>query len=187
MARLPYVDKDELPAEQRHLPLSASNITRMLSNSPNIAHLSGKIALYIRDEMRLDPRLRELAIIQVGYSTGCAYEYVQHVRIGLEGGLSEADIRAVAEETAGRTTSLEPLARTVLQAAREMVRGPGVSQATFDALRKELNNEEITNLLFTIGNYFGVSRVLASLEVDLEPAVVPYLERFPLRRPSQSR
>jgi alkylhydroperoxidase family enzyme len=186
MARLPYVDKDDLPPEQRHLPLSASNITRMLSNSPNVAHLSGRIALYIRDEMRLDPRLRELAIIQVGYSTGCAYEYVQHVRIGLQSGLSEADIRAVAEETAGRATSLEPLARTVLQAAREMVLGP-VSEATFEALRKELDSEEITNLLFTIGNYFGVSRVLASLEVDLEPAVVPYLERFPLGRPPQSQ
>jgi alkylhydroperoxidase family enzyme len=181
MARIPYVDKDDLPEEQRELPLSQSNITRMLSNSPHIANLSGQIAHYIRWDMRLDTRLRELAIIQVGYSTGCAYEYVQHVRIGLESGLTDADVKAVAEETAGQATSLAPLEKTVLQATREMVEGPGVSEPTFEALRKELDNEEIVNLLFTIGNYFGVSRVLTSLQVDLEPTVLEYLERFPLR------
>jgi alkylhydroperoxidase family enzyme len=179
MARVPYVDRQDLPPELRELPLSQSNITRALSNSPHLANLSGAIAGYIRREMRLDPRLRELAIIQVGYSNRCAYEYVQHVKIGLEVGVSEDDIRAVAGETAGRATSLDPLARTVLRAAREIVRGPGVSEETFEALRKDLDNEEITNLFFTIGNYFGVGRVLISLQVDLEPEVQQYIERFP--------
>jgi alkylhydroperoxidase family enzyme len=181
MARLPYVRREDLPPEQRHLPRSQSNITQALSNSPFVAHHSGNIALFIREQMRLDPRLKELALIQVGYATGCAYEYVQHVRIGLQEAVSEADVYAIAEETAGRPTSLDPLAKIVLLATREMVAGPGVSAATFEALRKDLDNEELTNLLFIIGNYFGISRVLASLEVDLEPAVVPLLEKFPLR------
>jgi AhpD family alkylhydroperoxidase len=183
MARLPYVDKDDLPPEESHLPLSTSNITRALSNAPRVANQSGLVARFIRDGLVLDPRLRELALIGVGYATGCAYEYAHHVRLGLECGVSEADIRAVAAESAGRASGLEPLAGAVLRAAREIAAGPGVSAATFAELGAGLDNREIVELVFATTNYLGVSRMLLSLGVDLEPEAEEYVRRFPLKAP----
>ena len=67
---------------------------------------------------KLDPRLRELAILQVGYLAKSPYEYSHHVKIGREFGVSDDDIRAIGEETAGRASKLDPLVARRCCAAR---------------------------------------------------------------------
>jgi alkylhydroperoxidase family enzyme len=182
MARVPYIDAEDLPADQRHLPLSVSNITRAMSNSPGVAHQSGQVARFVA-AMDLDPRLRELAIMQVGYAMGCAYEYAHHVKVALAVGVSDADILAIAEESAGRRSGLEPLARTVLSGAREMTDGQAMSEATFAELQAALGERHLVELVFAIANYTGVVRILQSLDVGLEDEYLGYLERFPLPGP----
>jgi alkylhydroperoxidase family enzyme len=184
MARVPYVSKESLPAADRELlrEASESNITRALSNSPKVAHLSGTVAKYIRDNRKLDPRLRELALIQVGYAANSPYEYAHHIEIGARFGVTDADVRAVAEETAGKSSSLEPIARAVLRAAREMTAGNAISDATFAELRKELDNEQLVELIFATGNYIGVSLMLKSMQVELEAESQHIMEKFPIAR-----
>ncbi len=92
------------------------------------------------------------------------------------------DIRAVADETAGRPTRLEPLAKTVLCAAREMTTELAVSDKTFAALRGELDDERLTDLMVTIAFYNGLVRLLETMQVDVEEDYLPYLDEFPLPR-----
>jgi len=124
--------------------------------------------------------LRELAILQVGYLTRAPYEWSHHLKIGHDFGVTDEDIRALIEEANGRPSKLEPLAKLVLTAAREMTQDLAVSDATFAALRKDLDDERIVDLVVTIGFYNAVVRVLASLEVDVEPEYRRYLDQFPL-------
>jgi alkylhydroperoxidase family enzyme len=119
MARVPYVDLKD-----------AINIRRALANSPRGAEKNTALALYIRHDSKLDPRLREMAILQVGYSTRCIYEYAHHIEISREFGVTDGDIRAVADDTEGRPTKLDPLTKAVLRAAREMTTGLGITDAT---------------------------------------------------------
>jgi hypothetical protein len=93
--------------------------------------------------------------------------------------VTKDDVRAIADETAGRPSKLEPLAKSVLCAAREMTDGLTVSDATFAELKAGLDNECLVDLLYTIANYNGVVRILAALQVDLEDEYLEYLERFP--------
>ena len=72
------------------------------------------------------------------------------------------------------------LLRLVLRAAREIQDGPGVSDATFAALRGALGPAEIVDLVTTASFYCAVVRLLASLEVDVEESYMPYLQRHPL-------
>lgn len=170
MARVPYVD----------VAKDAINIRRALANSPVAAQKNSALAMYIRNESKLDARLREMAILQVGYSARCAYEYAHHVEIGREFGVSDDDIRAIADDTAGRPTKLEPLAKMVLRAAREMTDGIGISDATFAALKQHLDNERIVDLVLAIAFYNATVRILESLKVDVEPDYQRYLQEFPL-------
>ena len=124
--------------------------------------------------------MRELAILQVGYLTRAPYEWSHHLKIGHDFGVTDEDIRALIEEANGRPSKLEPLAKLVLTAAREMTHDLAVSDATFAALRKDLDDERIVDLVVTIGFYNAVVRVLASLEVDVEPEYRRYLDQFPL-------
>lgn len=181
MARLPYVDRDSLPEEMRAGIRSTSNVTRMMSNSPWVAHHSGTVAAYIQSS-RLDPRLRELALIQVGYAVPCPYEYARHVEIGLARGVTDADLRALAEESAGRPSGIDPLAGLVLRAARELTHGVSTSEATFAGLRRHFDNELLMDLIFAIANYVGVCRVLETFQVELEPVTQTFLDRYPIRK-----
>ncbi len=75
---------------------------------------------------------------------------------------------------------LEPLAKLVLTAAREMTHDLAISEATFAALRKDLDNERVVDLVITISFYNAVVRLLASLQIDVEPEYQHYLEEFSL-------
>ncbi len=68
----------------------------------------------------------------------------------------------------------------MLKAAREMTSDMKISDATFAALREELDNERVVDLVVAIGFYNAVVRVLATLEIDVEPNYQQYLDRYPL-------
>ena len=54
-----------------------------------------KLGSYFLEEGKLDPALRELAILRVGYECGAAYEFGQHIAFGRRAGLTDAQIRGV--------------------------------------------------------------------------------------------
>jgi alkylhydroperoxidase family enzyme len=180
MARVPYLDRKDVKPEHQDLLARSINLYRALVHSPDGLRSFSALGHFIRHTSRLDPRLRELAILQVGYLARSPYEYSHHVEIGRRFGVSDADIRAIADETAGRPTTLEPLAKAVLRAAREMTADLAISDRTFAELRESLDHERLTDLVLAVAFYNAVVRILASLEIDVEDDYRKYLEEFPL-------
>ena len=180
MARLPYIDADQLPPEQRDLLKRPINLTRLLVNSPGMAKAFHGIGGYIRNKSSLDSRLRELAILQVGWMEKSEYEFTHHVKIGKEFGVTDEDIKGLFLETEGKPSKLEPLARAILKGAREMVRDIGMADATFAEIKQHLSNEHMTDLVLTIAFYCGVVRVLATMKIDNEPQYKEVLQQYPL-------
>jgi alkylhydroperoxidase family enzyme len=180
MARVPSIDPADVAPEHRDLLARPIALHRALVNSPGALRAFGGLGQYIRHGSTLDPRLRELAILQVGYLARAPYEWSHHIKIGQEFGVTEADIRALIAETEGRTCGLDPLARTVLRAAREIATDGAVTDASWDVLAGSLNAEHLVDLVVTISFYCGVVRVLASLHIAVEDDYMRYLNRFPL-------
>ena len=180
MARLPYLDAEHLPPEQRELLKRPINLTRLLVNSPGMARAFGGIGNFIRHKSTLDPRLRELAILQVGWLERSEYEFTHHVKIGREFGVTDDDIENLFLETEGKPSTLEPLVKAVLRGAREMTREIGMSEATFAEIKKELSNEHMTDLVLTIAFYCAVVRVLATMKIENEPQYKEVLKQYPI-------
>lgn len=180
MARLPYLDAEQLAPEHRDLLKRPINLHRLQVNSPGMARVFGSLGDYIRHKSTLDPRLRELAILQVGWLERSEYEFTHHVKIGREFGVTDQDIRNLFLETEGKPSTLEPLAKLVLKGAREMVRDIGMSDETFAEIRKHLSNEHMTDLVLTIAFYCGVVRVLATMKIDNEPQYKEVLKDYPI-------
>jgi alkylhydroperoxidase family enzyme len=180
MARVPYLDKKDLAPEHQDLLARNINLFRALVHSPGAARRLQGVGQYIRHESRLDPRLRELAILQVGYLTRSAYEFSHHIKISRDFGVSEADLRELIKESDGQPSMLDPAARAAIRAAREMTLDLAVTEATFAELERHLDAECLMDLVITIAYYNAVVRLLATLKIDVEDDYLPYLEQFPL-------
>ena len=180
MARVPYLEKSDLAEADQDLLNRPIALFKALVNSPKAARAFSGLGGYIRYGSKLDPRLRELAILQVGWLARSPYEWSHHVKIGHDFGVSDADIQALIDDTAGRPVMLGALSLLVLKAAREITNGGGMTDATFASLQTSLGNEQVVDLTLTISFYCAVVRVLATLGIDVEPDYMPYLERWPL-------
>lgn len=180
MARLPYLEPDQVAPEYRDMLKRNTNLHKLLVNSPDMARAFNGLGNYIRFKSKLDPRLREMAILQVGWLEKSEYEFTHHVKIGKEFGVTDADIRALIDETEGKPTALEPLAKAILRGAREMTRDVGMSEATFAEIRQHLSDEHMTDLVLTIAFYCAVVRVLATMKIDNEPSYKEVLKQYPI-------
>lgn len=180
MARVPSLEPGDLKPEDRDLLKRPIALFKALANSPDGLRAFSTLGGFIRHKSRLDPRLRELAILQVGWLARAPYEWSHHIKIGRDFGVSDTDIRWLIDETAGRPTALDEPARLVLRAAREMTSGGEVAEATFAALARHLDHERMVDLALTIAFYNAVVRVLATLRIEVEDDYRAYLREFPL-------
>ncbi|WP_024518576.1 carboxymuconolactone decarboxylase family protein [Bradyrhizobium sp. Tv2a-2] len=180
MARLPYLEADQVAPEYRDMLRRNTNLHKLLVNSPDMARAFNGVGGYIRFKSKLNPRLRELAILQVGWLEQSEYEFTHHVKIGREFGVTDEDIAGLIAETEDKTSNLEPLAKTILKGAREMARELAMSDATFAEIKSHLSDEEMVDLVLTIAFYCAVVRVLATMKMDNEPYYKEVLEQYPM-------
>ena len=99
MARIPYfdVDKAQGRAKKAYEKLPNLNIFRMLGHSGELVDGFTKLGAQILYFTKLDPILREIAIIRVGVLSKATYEVYQHERIGRQLGMSDALVAAIHE------------------------------------------------------------------------------------------
>jgi 4-carboxymuconolactone decarboxylase len=172
MARVRLNETKDLPEEHRWLfeRLEAQgpilNIFRAMSHSPVALRRFMKFGSYFLGEGKLDPKLRELAILRAGYLCRAPYEFSQHVAFGRRVGLSDSQIRGIAEPN---VALFGPQEMAVLAFAGELTSAARISDATYSAVAAFLNEEEIVELTMVTGFYNMVSRTLNALEVDIDP------------------
>lgn len=112
----------------------------------------------------LSPRARELLILRTGHLCGCAYEFHQHRALALAAGLTEDEISSIA----GDGSQLSGVEADLLTAADELYDQRRISDATWQRLASALSEQQLLDLLFTVGQYTLVALVLNSIEIQLE-------------------
>lgn len=174
MARLPYLDREDLPESDRDIFDDMlerfgriHNLHRAIAHSPVVLRPLLHWGEAIRRSTRLEPILRELAIMTVGRLTQCKYEYVHHQGIAKRVGVRPEQLDCL--EAWESDPEFNEQERAVIRYATEATKPVAVSDATFDALREFLDHEQIIELVLNVAFYNMVVRVLVPLEIDLEP------------------
>ncbi|HET8731322.1 MAG TPA: carboxymuconolactone decarboxylase family protein [Moraxellaceae bacterium] len=108
----------------------------------------------------------ELVILRVAWNCRAYYEWGQHVDMALRNGLSPADIVRIAEgaEAPGWSDRQQALLRTADELHRERM----VSEATWQALTRFLDEALLLELLMLIGFYESLAGVLNSTGLPLD-------------------
>lgn len=169
MARVKYLEKSDLSEGDQFLLERPINLFKALANNVEAMKAFRGPGLWIRHECQLDPRLREMAILQVGYVTNSAYEFSHHVKLSKGVGVTNADVAAIVADCKGEESSLAPIERSVLRAARQLTLDMTIDDADWLLLERELGLERLIELVLVIAHYSYVVRVLGALKVDVEP------------------
>ncbi len=142
------------------------NIFRTLAHAPRALTAFLAWGNYILSKRNaLTARDRELVILRTGYNCRSGYEWTQHKRIGLDCGLTEAEIaRVKAGPDAGGWSDLD---QAMLRATDELTCDHFVTDATWAALAP-LGNKGRMDLVMTVGQYTQVSMILNSFGVQVE-------------------
>jgi alkylhydroperoxidase family enzyme len=108
----------------------------------------------------------ELVILRVAHLCDSAYERDHHERIGRRVGLSAEEIARVAEgpEAAGWT----PRRAALLRAVDELTADHRIADATWAALRPELDDKQLIELCLLAGHYTALAGTLNSLGVQVD-------------------
>jgi 4-carboxymuconolactone decarboxylase len=172
MARIPYPDPAAAPAPVREAldAVPPLNIFRMLSHAETAFRPFLRFGGAVLTQMQLDPRLRELAILEVARLTPARYEWVQHVPIAQAVGVTEEQVEALeAGELEADCWSEQD--RLLLAFTGQVVHGTRPDDELFAAMTAGFPPREIVELLLAIGDYMMLARVMVTLDLEIdEPA-----------------
>lgn len=121
----------------------------------------------------LSARQRELLVLRVATVQQSDYEWAQHVSLAEDAGLRPEEIaRIVQGPQAPEWSSAE---RSLLAAADELLADGVVSGDTWRDLAREFTDQQLMDLVFTVGTYGLMAMALRSFDVTPDPDLVRYL------------
>ncbi|HEY1972782.1 MAG TPA: hypothetical protein VGH89_32875 [Pseudonocardia sp.] len=168
MARIPYPQRDAMPAElaellatmPRHAPVE------MLAHAPALTGPFLRLAQAQFTGLRLTARHREIVILTVAGLVQCDYEYAQHVPISSAAGIGPEERESLRS---GELDNLPDAGdRALARFVAAVVRAPTVADEVIAGVRSEFSEREIVEVLQLVGFYWGLGRLCTVLEVETE-------------------
>jgi len=135
----------------------ALNALGTFANHPQLTEAYHRFVGHLLYGTTLDLRTRELVILRVAALRKCEYEWMQHVVIGSDVGLTDDEI------VAARGPANTPL----LQAVDELLDSARISDETWDGL--DLDTQQRMDLVFTVGAYDLLAMAFLSFGVEVDP------------------
>jgi 4-carboxymuconolactone decarboxylase len=120
---------------------------------------------------KISGRDRELLILRTAANTHSSYEWGQHVRISLDGGIPRDDVDRVLEgpDAEGWT----PHEAALLRAADELHSDSRISDATWSKLAETYDTEQLIEATMVVGHYTMLAGALNSFGVELDDGLEP--------------
>lgn len=175
--RIPLLPIDEAKraASEIEIPeaIAELSVFRILLRQPKLAKRVNDLLMTLLLGGALEPRLRELIIMRIGWVTGSVYEWTQHWRVALRLGVEESDLLAVRNWQ--KHAHWSDADRAILRATDETLETGAISGETWNECAKHLPTDaEQLELLGAIGTWRMISQILKSLQVPLEDGVAPW-------------
>ena len=170
MARVPYVDGEDLDPEYQDLIVSSLqpgkrvNVYSAIANNPDVLDGLRTFLGSLWADSGLSDRQRELVILTAASEVNSAYEWHQHVGIARDAGITDAEIAALARDDREPFSDDE---RTLVAYARAVVRGR-VTDELHEATVDHLGTEATVGAASVAAGYLALGRVIDTLDVELE-------------------
>jgi alkylhydroperoxidase family enzyme len=179
--RIPPLSPDEWDGEIKQIleavpggvenRLGDNNIFPTLAQHPELFRAWLRFGRYLLTSGQLPGRDRELLILRTAVNCSSSYEWGQHVRISLAGGIEREVIDRVLEGPAAEGWS--PHESALLRAADELHAVSRISDDTWGKLAETFDTEQLMETALVVGHYQMLAGALNSFGVELDEGLEP--------------
>jgi alkylhydroperoxidase family enzyme len=151
--------------------LGDNNIFPTLAQHPELFRAWLRFGGYLLTSGKLPGRERELLILRTAVNCSSSYEWGQHVRISLAGGIEREVIDRVLDGPAAEGWS--PHESALLLAADELHAHSRIADETWRALAEVYDTEQLIETALVVGHYQMLAGALNSFDVELDEGLEP--------------
>ncbi|GAA1870646.1 hypothetical protein GCM10009836_59120 [Pseudonocardia ailaonensis] len=152
-------------------------IFRTMARHPRMMKRFNVLGGFFLTRGDLPARERELVVLRTAWRSGCEYEWAQHVLIGRDAGLTDAEIERIA--TGGEWSEVDA---ALLRLADEVLAEADVTDATWWELAEHYTDAQLCELVLLVGFYRMAAGFLNAAGVVKEDR----LPSWPVRAPGGS-
>jgi 4-carboxymuconolactone decarboxylase len=135
--------------------------------SPGLADHAHRLGAHVRFGTPFTPKQTEIAILVTARYWTAQFEWAAHVRLGLQAGLTQEQIGAIAERRTPEFDDADD--RLVYEFAHSYYQNHRVDDATYERVAKRWGDKGVVDLAGLIGYYSFVSVTLNVFEVPTPP------------------
>ncbi|MFX0200927.1 MAG: carboxymuconolactone decarboxylase family protein [Candidatus Hodarchaeota archaeon] len=150
------------------------NVGTTLARHPKLFERFMTFAMYILQGQTLPDRDREILILRIGWLCQAEYEFGHHTLMGKTAGLTDEEILRITKGPDDPGWSVFDAA--LVRAVDELYCDAIISDATWKVLSERYNENQLMDVIFTVGDYNLVSWALNSFGVQLEKGVPGFPE-----------
>jgi alkylhydroperoxidase family enzyme len=147
------------------------NVLGTLARHPALMHAFHSFNGHILSSSTLTPRQRELLILRVASVRDAEYEWEQHVILAGEAGIDEQEIARV--RFGADAPGWSSFDAAMLRAVDELVDDAMVSDPTWAALAETMDDQQLMDLVFTVGAYDLLAMAFRSFGIELDADLAP--------------
>ena len=103
-------------------------------------------------------------ILRTAWNAEAVYEWAQHVVIARDAGFTDDEIARVKKGSAADGWSASEAA--LLNAADELIEDRMLSDAAWEALAEHYSEQQLMDIIFTVGNYTALAMALNSIRYE---------------------
>jgi alkylhydroperoxidase family enzyme len=154
--------------------LPAINVFRAMANAETLfPPFMAYLALLFR-QLELDAATERMIVLRVARRSDCFYAWRQNVVVARSVGVTEEQIAALdrSDATANCFTAAQRAAFAFCDEAMDLIE---VTDRTYAAARRHFSDRALTEILYVIGTYMLVARIIRTghVPLDAEPAASP--------------
>jgi len=164
---------EEMTAEQ-HKATKHLRVNDVLANGFRVGLRTWKLfqahipfSLYVMALSSVPPRIREMAIVRIAHNNGCDYEFQHHSKVCLNRlGFTPQDIKNIV--AGPDAPGLSELDSNVLKMVDQLSKNCNIDDDVHKFLTETYTEDQFAELMFTIGNYESMTRVINVLNIPMD-------------------
>ncbi|MDP6705184.1 MAG: carboxymuconolactone decarboxylase family protein [Alphaproteobacteria bacterium] len=170
--RIPPSEAGDWEGEQKELMVKLEqgvgpvNVMRTMVRHPKLMKRWLPFTNHILLKSSLPARDREILILRTAWVTKSEYEWGQHVVIAGDAGMSQAEIDRVGEGAEAEGWAEHE--RTLIRATDELDADAFISDATWQGLNSHYSEQQVMDIIMTVGNYRALAGFINSAGVQLD-------------------